>query len=142
MDEVWMQDAKCAGMDPTLFDWKPNNPRQEQNRARTLCEGCPVLMQCARYAHQIRPTETIYAGIAFPALPRSGRDGRAGTAYRRLDQLVNPQRQPNTGTHCINNHQWADNLVWKNRRGKQTRVCRSCEREANARAYAARKATA
>lgn len=134
MDEVWMADAKCAGMDPTLFDWKPNNPRLEQNRARTLCEGCPVLMQCARYAHQIRPTETIYAGIAFPALPRSGRDGRAGTAYRKLDALVRGVSEKKREGYCRNNHEMqGDNILNVVIKGKPYQRCKTCRDASEAR---------
>lgn len=91
--QPWMTDAKCADMDPTLFDWQPHSQSTkahtaEQLRAAALCDGCPVMRECVRLAYDVRPSEVIYAGIAFPAFERNGRSKTAKIAYSRLYQLA------------------------------------------------------
>lgn len=141
--QPWMTEAKCADMDPTLFDWQPESisPKAhtaEQLRAAQLCDGCPVMRECARFAYEVRPSETIYAGIAFPALERD-RSKSAKLAYQRLAAKV----APNDPSRCKRNHLWADNTVWKTKKnGNTVRTCRQCQRDAVKRSDAKRRANA
>lgn len=78
----WKLDAQCAdpAIDPELFDIvilkERFRGRVEEHGveavARELCQGCPVVQQCAAYALE----QTKYcAGLVYagtPAWPRSG----------------------------------------------------------------------
>ena len=78
----WKLDAKCAdpAIDPELFDIvtirnelpRRLSDREVEARARELCQGCPVIQQCAAYALE----QTKYcAGLVYagtPTWPRSG----------------------------------------------------------------------
>lgn len=43
----WKDDAKCATLDPELYETEHLPEGREDEAARELCEGCPVLRQCA-----------------------------------------------------------------------------------------------
>ena len=78
----WKLDAKCAdpAIDPELFDIATIKKRFRgrvtehgvEAISRELCQGCPVIQQCAAYA--LEQTKTcaglVYAGT--PTWPRSG----------------------------------------------------------------------
>lgn len=78
----WKLDAQCADpdVDPELFDIatirnelpRRLSDREVEARARELCQGCPVIQQCAAYALDQSKTcaGLVYAGT--PAWPRSG----------------------------------------------------------------------
>jgi len=78
----WKLDAKCADLDvdPELFDIVTIKERFRGRVAehgveaitRELCQGCPVIQQCAAYALEQGKTcaGLVYAGT--PAWPRSG----------------------------------------------------------------------
>jgi len=156
-----MTDAKCADMDPTLFDWQPHSQSTkahtaEQLRAAELCDGCPVMQQCARFAYEVRPSEVIYAGIAFPALERD-RSKSAKLAYQRLARKLGinnapPSRKkmkpgPEKGskasyikprlTHCSKNHELTGDNVYviTLSDGSEKRICNTCKREAARRTW-------
>jgi hypothetical protein len=38
---------------------------KDQLKARTLCRGCPVQIECAMYVLEARPTSGIWAGQSF-----------------------------------------------------------------------------
>ena len=43
--------ARCAGVDPdSFFPDDRGNPIQSNSALRKVCEGCPILVQCANYA--------------------------------------------------------------------------------------------
>lgn len=77
----WKLDAKCADpdVDPELFDIVTIKERFRgrvakhgvEAVARELCQGCPVIQQCAAYALEQSKTcaGLVYAGT--PAWPRS-----------------------------------------------------------------------
>lgn len=78
----WKLDAKCAepDVDPELFDIVTLrkaltcriSDREVEAAARELCQGCPVIQQCAAYALEQCKTcaGLVYAGT--PTWPRSG----------------------------------------------------------------------
>ena len=78
----WKLDAKCAdpAIDPDLFDIVTLrkeltcriSDREVEAAARALCQGCPVIQQCAAYAleHGKTCAGLVYAGT--PTWPRSG----------------------------------------------------------------------
>lgn len=145
-----MEQAKCNTIPADLFDWRPNHEQNEPARAKALCDGCPVMQQCARFAHQIRPSDTIYAGIAFPPMGRGMRKGPARRAYEQLARMIGPHEKPRQvrrkpgpapgtavahinarRTRCAKGHELAgDNLheqVLEN--GTVKRKCLTCKRD-------------
>lgn len=67
INDSWEAGAKCRGWDVNLFDpdtWKQqgDNPNQA---ARALCEGCPVMRQCAEQAIKSNATGVIRAGACL-----------------------------------------------------------------------------
>lgn len=60
-DGSWRKSAACAD-DPVLFS-SDTRPRLTQFRAaREVCRQCPVVLSCATFAREIRPTWGIWAG--------------------------------------------------------------------------------
>lgn len=67
----WRQQAKCLGMDPHLFDIQTAKRVAEvygdsttgDDVARTLCEGCPVIRECAVEAMKPLAWGTVRAGV-------------------------------------------------------------------------------
>jgi hypothetical protein len=97
-----------------------------------------VLQDCARFAYSIRPSDTIYAGIAFPPMGRGMRKGPARRAYDRLAALIGADK-----THCSNMHLWSENTAWKKKsNGTRVRWCRQCQRDSVNRAAAKNRAAA
>lgn len=45
----WAEDAKCRSLPPDIFDLQGDKRPLEAKRsmARRLCEGCPVIAECA-----------------------------------------------------------------------------------------------
>lgn len=47
----WQPRAKCRGDDPSKYDWEDGDSAEEvRERARRLCEGCPVVAECLKDA--------------------------------------------------------------------------------------------
>ncbi|WP_370876330.1 WhiB family transcriptional regulator [Corynebacterium striatum] len=67
----WRRQAKCLGMDPHLFDIQPTKRVAEvygdsatgADIARSLCEGCPVIRECAVEAMRPLAWGTVRAGV-------------------------------------------------------------------------------
>ena len=49
-DLDWMEDARCAQVDPEL--WHPDGTGSTYGDARRICERCPVQRQCAAFAQE------------------------------------------------------------------------------------------
>ena len=47
-EEDWRDRAACLGMDVNMFDVKPGTPKAD--RAREICNDCPVRNQCLAWA--------------------------------------------------------------------------------------------
>lgn len=64
---MWQERAKCWGDDPERFtlDDGPHEvpPRYRAGVARDLCDGCPVIRECAADALRYRVTSTVRAGV-------------------------------------------------------------------------------
>lgn len=62
----WQMKAKCRMRDPRDYETDNLTPGREQQEARALCYGCPVMQQCAAEAIQpINMTELL--GTEEPA---------------------------------------------------------------------------
>lgn len=46
----WTEDAKCGSLHPDIFDFEGEKCPVDYKRymARKLCEGCPVMAECAK----------------------------------------------------------------------------------------------
>lgn len=51
----WRDNAACLGMDVNLFDVKPGTPKAD--RAREICNDCPVRFQCLAWALTLDETD-------------------------------------------------------------------------------------
>jgi WhiB family transcriptional regulator, redox-sensing transcriptional regulator len=64
----WQFDAACRGEDtalffaPNYFEKRPEKDAREQ-RAKAICEGCPVRAPCLEYALRIREPHGIWGGL-------------------------------------------------------------------------------
>lgn len=83
----WFDRAKCAGQpldDYVLHDYKPHEDREE--RARALCEGCPVIKECALDAMEPLAVSTVRGGVWIN--PRPGRANQRKTIGATLEELA------------------------------------------------------
>jgi WhiB family redox-sensing transcriptional regulator len=65
--EPWMVDAACRGLDPELFYPRLGEPT---DRARAICNRCPVKQACLALAMRANERDGIWGGL-------SGRQRRA-----------------------------------------------------------------
>lgn len=47
------------------YDYWLSDDSEDQLKARTLCRGCPVQLQCAVYVKKMKPTCGVWAGRLF-----------------------------------------------------------------------------
>ena len=55
----WLDRAACASVDPAVFV----GPGADVDRARLICAGCPVLIECSEHAGETASAGTIWAGL-------------------------------------------------------------------------------
>nr|DAV46092.1 MAG TPA: Transcription factor WhiB [Caudoviricetes sp.] len=90
---VWQTKAPCQHQDPRLWDldsdaWRghPLERKPRDVRAAALCQGCPVLRDCAIFALDIKPRMLgiVLAGVDIPV--QGGAKARA--AKQRLMEIA------------------------------------------------------
>lgn len=85
----WRLRALCRGRDPEDYDLTFSKDLGEDetrdSRARALCEGCPVMVECAAEALEPLAVGTVRAGVWIPDW---GRTRRRTTARQRLEEIV------------------------------------------------------
>ncbi|MFD8565500.1 WhiB family transcriptional regulator [Streptomyces sp. NPDC059639] len=64
----WQRSAACRGMDSSVF-YSPagergRQRREREERARHICEGCPVLQECARMALVTKEAYGVWGGLS------------------------------------------------------------------------------
>jgi WhiB family transcriptional regulator, redox-sensing transcriptional regulator len=65
----WQWRAACRGEDSALF-FPPSEvePKEErlarERKAKAICGGCPVRVECLEYALRIRETHGIWGGLS------------------------------------------------------------------------------
>ena len=75
----WMVEGLCQQVDPDL--WFPEDDPWQAQRAKQLCQACPVLAECAEYAiHRYIP-HGVWGGMSA--------DDRRN--YRQRHGIVKPQ---------------------------------------------------
>lgn len=85
---AWLKDAQCLEMNWDDFDIPPavrgDTPEQGLRRkwayAGELCQGCPVITECALDALDQEDTEIIRAGVPLPM--------KGNTSYRRAQTAL------------------------------------------------------
>ena len=61
MSESWRERAACKGMDPAIFFPERGG---SVNEALTICERCPVRLECRLYALQHPELVGIWGGMS------------------------------------------------------------------------------
>lgn len=90
----WQRHALCRGMDTTVFfapdGEKGTRLQQREDRARRICQQCPVLEHCRRYALTSHEPYGVWGGLSSReralhtwAAPPAVDDLREGPTYRR-----------------------------------------------------------
>lgn len=75
----WITRAKCRTMDPHSFDLSDRRSGETTPRpevAQQLCEGCPVVRQCALDAMEPLAVCSVRAGVWIPPISPRGRLAR------------------------------------------------------------------
>lgn len=69
--EGWRRRAACAGADPEIFFARPDGERKPSartelmtQRAKALCEACPVVYECLGYAVQLDLRYGVWGGLS------------------------------------------------------------------------------
>jgi hypothetical protein len=98
--EVWLDDAKCGGMEPAYWDPDIGTP-DELAEGKRICSGCPVASDCVSFGFEHHETAMIRDGIFFgdEGAPRGmvsawgNRRGRKGdeTVYGYRTKVVCPE---------------------------------------------------
>lgn len=57
----WQGDARCAGMDVNIF--YPTSG-QSSERAKRICEACPVRVQCLNHALRTNERHGVWGGMS------------------------------------------------------------------------------
>ncbi len=63
----WQLDAACQGLNSTIF-FHPDGERgaaraRRANRAKAVCEHCPVIAECRRHALAVREPYGVWGGL-------------------------------------------------------------------------------
>ncbi len=64
----WQWRAACRGQDTGLF-FAPNHPEEKEHkhvreaRAKAICAGCPVRIECLEYAIRTQEPHGIWGGL-------------------------------------------------------------------------------
>lgn len=75
MTAQWWQDAQCAGDDPERYETAPDHAYKVCNDVQLMaewigqgavCDGCPVIAECARDALERRDAGVVRGGIPCP----------------------------------------------------------------------------
>lgn len=73
----WLDSAKCLGTNPKLYETDSEEVRRlairtKEDMARKLCEGCPVMEECAAEALEPLALSTVRAGLWIESNPGPG----------------------------------------------------------------------
>ena len=85
-EQLWRQRAACKGLSgmPWTADVTPKE--SEQAAMRSVCDNCPVLLECALHAHERREEGGFWAGVWLPW--RTGADSNAVYRWQRARAIL------------------------------------------------------
>lgn len=88
----WRDDANCATVDPELFfpNGRGGQIAQQTRQAKKVCRGCPVRVECLRWAVETGQTTGVWGGLS--ELER-----------RPLTRVQEPSM-----TYCMNRQAWIE----------------------------------
>lgn len=123
----WADTAKCATMNPDLFDIDHvrSGARQAADAA-DLCAGCPTLHHCLRLALLDDTVGVVRGGVAFPNKPLRARKVRLREAVRfgMVSDVEAAIHLEKTGLCRKGLHEMVGDNVESGRDG--TKRCRAC----------------
>jgi len=64
----WMDNARCTEVDPELFFGEDGLYSAD---AKRVCQSCPVIADCYRYAQELKPQFGIFAGMSVRQLAQA-----------------------------------------------------------------------
>jgi WhiB family transcriptional regulator, redox-sensing transcriptional regulator len=86
----WRARGACVTEDPDLFfpvSTVGLSQRQEQ-RAKTVCAGCPVRLECLQYALDSGQMHGVWGGLAADELTRLRRNRQRAVRRRAASSLA------------------------------------------------------
>lgn len=61
-DEGWRNAAACAGLDSDIF-FPTTEDQAATERAKSICEACPVREACLQYALSTNQSDGVWGGL-------------------------------------------------------------------------------
>ena len=79
--------GRCRGIDSSIF-FSPDSERgtaraRRESRAKQICEGCPVLVQCRDHALNTGEPYGVWGGMTELDRKRQARRRRGGVSHAR-----------------------------------------------------------
>jgi WhiB family redox-sensing transcriptional regulator len=122
---AWAVAAACRDADPDLFF--PES-MEDAGPAKRVCAGCPVALECFRFALDTEQRWGVWAGTT-PKQRTRLRTRLKGMGPEEVKELRPPGGQAAVNaqkTHCKNNHAFTeDNTA----RYKGRRICLTCHED-------------
>ncbi|MEW2626151.1 WhiB family transcriptional regulator [Streptomyces sp. NPDC048106] len=83
----WQMEAACRGLDGAVF-YSPAGERgieraRREERARSVCQACPVREKCALFALALGEPYGVWGGLTEAERRHIARQGQAGRAPSR-----------------------------------------------------------
>lgn len=89
-DWAWQAVAACRGMDTAIF-YHPDNERgpareRREREAKLICQRCPVVVPCRRWALQTREPYGVWGGLSVAQREESLTESPPGATPRSMLQ--------------------------------------------------------
>lgn len=62
MNPTWHNRAACRGLDATIFYPTPEDDEEAVQRAKAICDVCPVREACLEHALAVREKNGVWGG--------------------------------------------------------------------------------
>lgn len=76
-DLSWQDEAACRGL-PTEWWFPDQGGSRECKRAKEICHGCPVKLQCLQFAIEVHDRHGIYGELSLKDRRRWNQERKAG----------------------------------------------------------------
>lgn len=81
---AWRDDAACLTSDPEIFFPDPSDV-ETALKAKAVCDSCPVISECRRFAIRTRQRDGIWGGLSKHGLKRLAESDERGCADCNAD---------------------------------------------------------